>query len=171
MTPVYSSSTKLNTLVPIIYTELIKISAWFKLNKQSLNASKTNIIYVQSSNYYCNEKFTLNIIIDNIKNTRVTNAKFLCVIINSRLIILVYVLLQRKILVLNVGYVLWCLFPDKQKILMKVPIIVYQCCFIQRKWFFIWKFPVNLRCSFWWYEYVDEYREYNWSHDWIQLRW
>ena len=35
----------LNTLVSIINTELIKISSWFKLNKLSLNISKTNFIH------------------------------------------------------------------------------------------------------------------------------
>ena len=74
-----------NTLVSIINTELIKVSSWFKLNKLSLNINKTNFIHFQSSNSFCNENLTINIFIDNSKITRVTNTKFLGVIINSRL--------------------------------------------------------------------------------------
>ena len=71
----------LNTLVSIINTELIQISSWFKLNKLSLNISKTNFIHIQSSNAYKN--VIIHIFIDNIKITRITNTKFLEVIINS----------------------------------------------------------------------------------------
>ena len=64
----------LNTLVSIINTELIKISSWFKLNKLSLNISKTNFIHFQSSNSFCNENLTINIFIDNSKITRVVES-------------------------------------------------------------------------------------------------
>ena len=75
----------LNTLVSIINTELIKTPSCFTLNKLSLNISKTNFIYFQSSNCFCNENLTIDKFIDNSKITRVTNTKFLGVIIQSRL--------------------------------------------------------------------------------------
>ena len=84
-TNLFCKHKNLNTLVSIINTQLIKISSWFKLNKLSLNISKTNIIHFQSSNSFCNEHLTIDIFINNSKITRVNNTKFLGVIINSKL--------------------------------------------------------------------------------------
>ena len=74
-----------------INKELSEISNWFKANKLSVNASKTNYMIMGTpkmtlmNNTGGNENENFDIILDDVKLARVNNTKFLGVIIDENL--------------------------------------------------------------------------------------
>ena len=74
-----------------INKELSEISNWFRTNKLSVNASKTNYMIMGTpkmammNNTAGNESENFDIILDNVKLARVNNTKFLGVIIDENL--------------------------------------------------------------------------------------
>ena len=65
----------------VLNCELLILSDWFKLNKLSLNISKTNYMVFKN----CKNKFDGSISIDGVKVQRVNSTKFLGVIIDENL--------------------------------------------------------------------------------------
>ena len=81
-TTFYFSSSNLTHLIQTINTELKHVAEWFKINKLSLNVSKTNFVLFK--------KNSISIpldppFIDNLKIAQVSNTKFLGVEINDNL--------------------------------------------------------------------------------------
>ena len=64
--------------------QILKVSNWFKANKMSINATKTNymIIFTPKMTSMINQT---DVVLDNTKLDRVTKTKFLGVIINENL--------------------------------------------------------------------------------------
>ncbi len=85
-TNVIISHQNLSDLINIVNTELENLSVWFKCNKLSLNIDKTNFIMFR--NKHGNRRYDdnqLDICINGIKISRVTNTKFLGVIVDESL--------------------------------------------------------------------------------------
>ena len=78
---VYSHKDK-HLLFNILNIELVKVSNWFKLNKLSLNITKTNYIIFKKAKKV---KFNHDLYIDKNKIVRVTETKFLGITIDSNL--------------------------------------------------------------------------------------
>lgn len=73
-----------NTLETILNNDLEIISNWFKLNKLSLNISKTNYMIFKSK-YNRNTDINFRIIIDNKQLDQVNTTKFLGILIDDKL--------------------------------------------------------------------------------------
>jgi hypothetical protein len=79
----YSSNSHID-LMKTVNAELVKLSDWFRSNKLSLNAKKTNYLIFGNKSKACfNTNF--NISIDNICLVRVSNTKFLGVFVDEDL--------------------------------------------------------------------------------------
>ena len=84
-TTVFYSNPNLNSLYETVYCELKEVCNWFKCNKLSLNAAKTNLMFIGTSyqtNQIDDKRF---IYLDGCKLTRVTGAKFLGITLDSNL--------------------------------------------------------------------------------------
>ena len=81
-TSVFFSHNNLDTLINLLNSELSKISKWFKSNKLSLNANKTNFIHFKKTN---SQITACNILIDGLPLTQKQSTKFLGVTIDSNL--------------------------------------------------------------------------------------
>jgi hypothetical protein len=84
-TTVYLSDKNVDVLYDTMNTELQEVSNWFKCNKLSLNASKTNLMLLGSTYKTKNTKIKRSIHLDGHKLTRVSDAKFLGIIIDENL--------------------------------------------------------------------------------------
>ena len=82
-TNIFMSSKNFNELTELANIELGKFAAWFKLNKLSLNITKTNFILFHNRQKQIIDKIDLKIDNTCIEQTR--NTKFLGVIINENL--------------------------------------------------------------------------------------
>ena len=81
-TNLFASGNNMHDLCERINQELIKVNIWFKINKLSLNLSKTNFILFTKRNVADSQ---LKINIEGVVITRVYECKFLGVIIDSKL--------------------------------------------------------------------------------------
>ena len=84
-TTVFYSNSNLDTLYDTINTELKEVCNWFKCNKLSLNASKTNLMFIGTPHQTKQINDCRHIYLDGCKLTCVTEAKFLGIIIDSNL--------------------------------------------------------------------------------------
>ena len=86
-TTILYSHEDLETQIPTINTELSEVSNWFKTNKLSVNASKTNFMILGTSQM--TDEYDgidpLQIILDDTKLDRVKNTKFLGVVIDENI--------------------------------------------------------------------------------------
>ena len=76
--PYFYSDLDINKLQDVVNTELEEVSNWFKCNKLSLNAAKTNLMFLRTAHEttkMINNAF--DIYLDDCKLTRVQNANFL----------------------------------------------------------------------------------------------
>jgi len=74
-----------NLRFDIVNIELVALSNWFKVNKLSLNISKTNFMIFTNSDTFKSMCRKRNVIIDGITKGRVEKCKFLGVIIDDRM--------------------------------------------------------------------------------------
>ena len=86
-TTILYSNTDIQNQIKCINKELAEVSNWFKTNKLSVNASKTNYMIMGTSKMTSmkNSQQNIDIILDNTKLDRVTSTKFLGVIIDENL--------------------------------------------------------------------------------------
>ena len=86
-TTVFYSHRNLDILCSILNDELKEVSNWFKANKLSLNAKKTNLMYLgtrtQTNSITIDSRF--DIYLDGCKLSRVQDAKFLGIIIDENM--------------------------------------------------------------------------------------
>ena len=82
-TNVFCSGENMNDVIQMLNDELRNMSVWFKVNKLSLNVSKTN--YMVFSNKWKHSYNTNEIKIDDILIEEVTVTKFLGVLIDNKL--------------------------------------------------------------------------------------
>lgn len=80
-TNVYLSGTDLTQLVNVIQSELVKYESWFKVNKLSLNVSKTNYMIFGNTN----QSLSIDVILCGVPITKVEVTKFLGVYIDCKL--------------------------------------------------------------------------------------
>ena len=85
-TTILFSDKDLNNKSTIINRKLKKVSNWFKANKLSVNASKTNFMTLGTSQMTNKIKEEFNIILDNTELDKVTSTKFLGIIIDENLV-------------------------------------------------------------------------------------
>ena len=83
-TTILFSSNDIVSQIPLINKELLEVGNWFKANKLSVNATKTNYMIMGSPKMTSMIDQT-DIILDNTKLDRVTKTKFLGVIIDENL--------------------------------------------------------------------------------------
>ena len=84
-TTVFLSDTDINVLYETMNRELKEVCNWFKCNKLSLNASKTNLMLLGTAYKTRNSNTTHSIYLDGCKLTRVAHTKFLGMIIDENL--------------------------------------------------------------------------------------
>ena len=84
-TTVYLSDKNVNALYDTMNSELHEVSNWFKCNKLSLNATKTNLMLLGTTHKTKNAKTNRFICLDGCKLKRVSTAKFLGIIIDENL--------------------------------------------------------------------------------------
>ena len=85
-TTVFYSHTNIHVLTDVINNELKEVSNWFKANKLSLNAKKTNLMYLGTRKQISNmSKVNIDIYLDGCKLNRVNDAKFLGITIDETL--------------------------------------------------------------------------------------
>ena len=84
MTHLFYSNDSLSNVVEVINKELKQLSIWFRVNKLSLNVTKTNfIIFGNKGEIF--RKNPLPISIDGVQILQTSSAKFLGVIIDEKL--------------------------------------------------------------------------------------
>ena len=80
-TTVFYSHKNLPVLCDIMNNELKEVCNWFKANKLSLNAKKTNLMFMGTSKQTSSiDNENVNIYLDGCKLSRVQDAKFLGII-------------------------------------------------------------------------------------------
>ena len=84
-TTVFFSDKDINVLYDTMNNELQEVCNWFKCNKLSLNASKTNLMLLGTAYKTKNAKVDNSIQLDGCKLTRITSTKFLGMIIDENL--------------------------------------------------------------------------------------
>ena len=84
-TTVFYSNSNLDNLYDTINGELKEVCNWFKCNKLSLNASKTNLMFIGTPHQTKQINDKKHIYLDGCKLTRVTEAKFLGITLDSNL--------------------------------------------------------------------------------------
>jgi len=85
-TTVFYSHKNISTLSDTMNSELKEVSNWFKANKLSLNAKKTNLMYLGTRKQTCSlEDNSHSIFLDGCKLNRVHGAKFLGITIDENL--------------------------------------------------------------------------------------
>ena len=87
-TTILYSSSDIVSKIPLVNRELTEVSNWFKANKLSVNATKTNYM-IMGTQYMTSMEdegvSNVDIILDNTKLQRVDNTKFLGVTIDENL--------------------------------------------------------------------------------------
>ena len=84
-TPVFCSNSNLHSVYDTVNCELKEVCNWFQCNKLSLNAAKKNLMFIGTS-YQTNQiDDKRSIYLDGCKLTRVTEAKFLGITLDSNL--------------------------------------------------------------------------------------
>ena len=78
-------NSNVDTLYDTINDELIEVCNWFKFNKLSLNASRTNLMFIGTPHQTKQVNDSRHIHLDGCKLTRVTEAKFLGIALDSNL--------------------------------------------------------------------------------------
>jgi hypothetical protein len=84
-TNLFCSNKSFTDLINVVNSELIKVCAWFRANKLSLNATKTNYICFGSRRKYIVSDPNVVVTIDGVKIEKVSHTKFLGVFIDERL--------------------------------------------------------------------------------------
>ena len=85
-TTVFYSHKNLSVLCNVMNNELKEVCNWFKANKLSLNAKKTNLMFLGTSKQTSSiDDVNVNIYLDGCKLTRVHDAKFLGITIDENL--------------------------------------------------------------------------------------
>ena len=84
-TTVFYSDNDIQRLCNIVNFELKEIVNWFKCNKLSLNASKTNLMFIGTQHQTKNISDDHQIFLDKCKLTRVADAKFLGITLDENL--------------------------------------------------------------------------------------
>ena len=84
-TPVFLSDKDVNVLYDTMNNELYEVCNWFKCNKLSLNASKTNLMLLGTAYKTKNANVSHSIHLDGCQLTRITNTKFLGMTIDENL--------------------------------------------------------------------------------------
>lgn len=84
-TTVFSSHKDIGTLCSTMNNELKEVCNWFKANKLSLNAKKTNLMFLATRFQTRNIGEKYNISLDSCKLTRTKEAKFLGITIDENL--------------------------------------------------------------------------------------
>ena len=86
-TTVFFSDKDVNVLYDTMNNELYEVCNWFKYNKLSLNASKTNLMLLGTVTAYKtrNANVSRSIHLDGCQLTRITNTKFLGMTIDENL--------------------------------------------------------------------------------------
>lgn len=84
-TTILFSDKDINNKKILINNELNEVSNWFKANKLLVNASKTNYMIMGTAHMTNKTHDEFNIILDDTQLDRVTNTKFLGVIIDENL--------------------------------------------------------------------------------------
>ena len=84
-TTVYYSNKNNKTLCNTVNNELKEVVNWFKCNKLSLNASKTNLIFIGTPHLTKNIASDMHIYLDGCQLKRVSNAKFLGLVLDENL--------------------------------------------------------------------------------------
>ena len=76
-TTVFLSDKDVNVLYDTMNNELYEVCNWFKCNKLSLNASKTNLMLLGTAYKTKNANVSRSIHLDGCQLTRITTTKFL----------------------------------------------------------------------------------------------
>ena len=84
-TTILFSDKNIVSKINIVNRELVEVSNWFKANKLSINASKTNFMILGTSCMTSKVQNDLNITLNNTDLEKVTSTKFLGVIIDENL--------------------------------------------------------------------------------------
>lgn len=84
-TTCFYSHKNVNILCDTVNKELKEICNWFKANKLSLNAKKTNLMFLGTRFQTKNVRDDCNVFLDGCRLTRVTEAKFLGITIDENL--------------------------------------------------------------------------------------
>ena len=95
-------NSNVDTLYDTINDELIEVCNWFKFNKLSLNASKTNLMFIVTPHQTKQVNDSRHIHLDGCKLTRVTEAKFLGIALENRWFHIIQLCPQAN--KINVGY-------------------------------------------------------------------
>jgi hypothetical protein len=104
-TTILYSHENVESQINIVNAELKEVSNWFKANKLSVNASKTNYMVLGTPHMTAAVKIqqNLNIILDNTSLDRVDNTKFLGVLIDENLTWKCHIDCMSKTLSRNIG--------------------------------------------------------------------
>ena len=81
-TTILFSDKDISSKIDLINTELKEVTNWFKTNKLSVNASKTNFMIMGTTHQTSKPKNNIKVILDNIELSRVNKSKFLGVLID-----------------------------------------------------------------------------------------
>ena len=84
-TTILFSDKDISSKVDLINTELKEVTNWFKTNKLSVNASKTNFMNMGTTHQISNPENNIKVILDNVELSRVNKTKFLGVLIDENL--------------------------------------------------------------------------------------
>ena len=85
-TTILYSHENIESKIDVVNVELKKVSNWFKTNKLSVNASKTNYMLLGTSHMTSSKiQQDLDVILDNTVLDRVSHTKFLGVLIDENL--------------------------------------------------------------------------------------
>ena len=115
-TTITFSHNDLFSQIELINRELDKVSNWFKANKLSVNASKTNFMILGTSNMTSNKNLEqIEIILDSTPLERVKFTKFLGVLIDESLTWKTHIDCLSKTISRNIGIInkLKCFLPDR----------------------------------------------------------
>ena len=98
------SHENIESKIDVVNDELKEVSNWFKTNKLSVNASKTNYMLSGTSHVTSSKiQQDLNVILDNTVLDRVSHTKFLGVLIDENLTWKYYIDCVSKTLSRNIG--------------------------------------------------------------------
>ena len=84
-TTILFSDKDISSKIDLINTELKEVTNWFKTNKLSVNASKTNFMIMGTTHQTSKPKNNIKVILDNVELSRVNKTKFLGVLIDENL--------------------------------------------------------------------------------------
>ena len=86
VTTILFSDKDISSKVDLINTEVKEVTNWFKTNKLSINASKTNFMIMGTTHQTSKPENNIKVILDNVELSRVNKTKFLGVLIDEDLI-------------------------------------------------------------------------------------